>query len=141
MQELNQELEQLKKCFRLMRKCLYVASVVLFSCLCTFGFINIASENYSPPAAYSISQSALYAITTLLQVTAMSFLYCIIIKNFKGDLDREYRLLVICQSIFAISFVIRVILIMLVLYNKWIDFTSDYFMRDYNPREVKFGAF
>ena len=62
----------------------------------------------------------------------MIYLYCIIAGNFKDDLDREYKLLVVCQTIFAVSFFIRVILISLVSAHKWIDYTRDYFNPDQN---------
>ena len=62
----------------------------------------------------------------------LSYLYCIIAGNFKDDLDKEYKLLVVCQTIFAVSFFIRVVLITLVSAHKWIDYTRDYFVPDQN---------
>ena len=53
-------------------------------------------------------------------------LYCVILKHFKGDLDREYGIVVRCQSVLATSYIIRCILIVLVNENVWIDFNRDY---------------
>ena len=56
----------------------------------------------------------------------MIMLYSIILRHFRGDLDREYGLLVTCQSALAVSFITRCVLIALVDAGLWIDFNRDF---------------
>ena len=53
-------------------------------------------------------------------------LFIIITKNFKNNLNREKRQLLICQTIFVFSFILRVALIVAVSHFRWVDFTEDY---------------
>mmetsp|Transcript_47437 Transcript_47437/g.62764 ORF Transcript_47437/g.62764 Transcript_47437/m.62764 type:complete len:294 (+) Transcript_47437:1-882(+) len=124
--ELTSQLEDIKKCLRLLRICLYIVSAVFLSCFCIFMTIYLAEESTTQIPAYLISQTSFSVLITLSQIFAMGSLYTIIFKHFKGDLDREYRLLVICQSIFALSFIVRSILIILVANCDWVDFPRDY---------------
>ena len=67
-----------------------------------------------------------FASVALWQFSVLILLYCVILKYFKGELDREYRLLVACQSVLAVGYILRFALIILVINNNWIDFTRDY---------------
>ena len=50
----------------------------------------------------------------------------IIRKAFTDELNQEMRQLVISEITFVSTFLIRVLLIILVNANRWIDFTKDY---------------
>ena len=53
-------------------------------------------------------------------------LYYIIAKNFKNDLSRERKQLLIYQSIFGVTFMLRVYIIIVVVEDNWVDFMRDY---------------
>ena len=53
-------------------------------------------------------------------------LICIIQRDFSSDLNQERKQLVICQSIFVGSFLIRFALIVVVQNEDWVDFSRDY---------------
>ena len=53
-------------------------------------------------------------------------IYYLLLKHYEGDLEGEKRWLLISQSIFAFSFFLRSVLIVLVLNNHWVAFVRDY---------------
>ena len=68
----------------------------------------------------------LFLIAAIACVTMLFMLIYIIKKNFNSDLNQERKQLVICQSVFVMSFLIRFSLICVVQQGHWIDFTKDY---------------
>ena len=76
--------------------------------------------------SYNMLTTILFAMITVAQVFVLILLYAIILRHFKGDLEREYGLLVKCQSVLAASYIVRCILIAFVYFKMWIDFNRDY---------------
>ena len=95
--------------------------VMVFVILIAIGTLgSTASETYQ------VVTMVFFACVALWQVGVLIMLYFMILRYFKGDLDREYRLLVICQSVLALGYILRFFLIILVVNKNWIDFTRDY---------------
>ena len=82
---------------------------------------------YQQKIVYNYVTLGFFAITGMLCIVILCMLFIIIGKNFfEENLNREKRQLLICQSIFVFSFLLRVILILIVENKEWVDFTSDY---------------
>ena len=76
---------------------------------------------------YNILTLSLFASTaTLCFILLGMLIYIIKKKNFSAELSKERSQLIICQSIFVISFTIRTTLVVAVQYNAWVDFSRDY---------------
>lgn len=69
------------------------------------------TEKLSVGEYYTWQTATLFFLTGLAQLVILSMLYYIIGKNFKDDLNSERKQLLICQSIFVVSFITRVVLI------------------------------
>ena len=113
----------LQKRSRLARWALFFTSVsivliMIFSCVC--------SDIYYQTQLYSLLTLSLFGLTSLTCIAWLALLFWTIEKNFSSDLDRERKYLLICQSVFVISFTIRLVLIIWVSENDWVDFTRDY---------------
>ena len=75
---------------------------------------------------YNSLTLVLFLIASIMCIIMLFMLIYIIKKNFSSDLNQERKQLVICQSIFVTSFLIRFCLICVVQSDHWIDFTKDY---------------
>jgi amino acid transporter len=111
---------------------LYVVSilVIIFS---IFALIA-ARQTYQATYIYNLVTTVFFAVTFLLCISILIILICTIQINFKGDVGKQRMQLLVCQSIFVVGFMIRVILIICVQYKKWDDFTTDY------PNEMHYPA-
>lgn len=114
---------RLHKWNKIIRITLYVFSISIVIGL-IFMLVVWNKDDYVP--YYSMITSVLFGIVMVTQLIAMLRIYYLLLKNYQGDLEGEKRWLLISQSIFAFSFFLRSILIVLVLYGHWVAFVRDY---------------
>ena len=114
---------RLHKWNKIIRITLYVFSISIVIAL-IFMLVVWNKDDYVP--YYSMITSVLFGVAMLTQLIAMLKIYYLLLKNYQGDLEGEKRWLLISQSIFAFSFFLRSILIVLVLYGHWVAFVRDY---------------
>ena len=114
---------RLHKWNKIIRIALYVFSISIVIAL-IFMLVAWNKDDYVP--YYSMITSVLFGVAMLTQLIAMLKIYYLLLKNYQGDLEGEKRSLLISQSIFAFSFFLRSILIVLVLYGHWVAFVRDY---------------
>ena len=84
------------------------------------------SDTDTAAKGYNWLTLILFLIAGIACVTMLFMLIYIIKKNFNSDLNQERKQLVLCQSVFVASFLIRFSLICVVQADHWIDFTKDY---------------
>ena len=104
------------------RKLLVVIGIILMAV--DLAFI-IKFKSYAP-TPYNVTTDTLFAIADILLVIMLILLITIIQKHFRKDLQKETMQLIVSQSTFVFSFVLRLVLIFLVNANKWPDFNSDF---------------
>lgn len=108
------------------RLCLGVvsAAVILTAALILL-VDNIHGTNGSS-VVYDAVTDTFFAFTGIACVVVLAFLITMIRAMFTDELNQEMKRLIVSQSTFVATFVIRVILIYLVLFGYWVDFTRDY---------------
>ena len=125
-QSLVNRQETIKKHSNRARYFLYIITV-LTAIGIVFALFYILEYNIqSQELTYGIITLTLFGITGILCSIILIMLFVIITKNFKNNLNKEKQQLLICQSIFVFSFMVRVCLIAVVQSTNWVDFTQDY---------------
>ena len=68
-----------------------------------------------------------FCVASILSFVILGFLIHTILKTFTdNELSQEMRQLIVSQTIFVCTFMVRVVLIILVTNHRWIDFLRQY---------------
>ena len=128
LQTFHRESEIRGKRFRQLRILLLLLTAILVTIIIVYVILALAqvSTDSDVPVSYTILTFAFFAGIASWQTVILTMLYFVIIKHFKGSLDREYGLLVRCQSVLAFGYLLRFILVILCDADIWIEFTRDY---------------
>ena len=116
-------MDRIQKSAKKGRIFLYVITIIIIAAMITY---CAGSGSDTANHDYNYITLILFLIAGIACVIMLSMLIYIIKKNFNSDLNHERKQLVICQSVFVASFLIRFTLICVVQEGDWIDFTMDY---------------
>lgn len=114
------KLEKLNKVARILL--FFVSSAVVI----TMTVIMFSRDSSSSNAVYSYTTMTFFLGAGVACLVMLSLLIHIIQKSFTDELNKETRQLLLSQSIFVLTFLLRCCLIVLVIENLWIDFSRDY---------------
>ena len=75
---------------------------------------------------YNFVTASFFCFTGLACLTVLIFLIKTIREAFTNELNQEMKQLIISEMTFVLTFLVRVVLIICVFKNQWIDFSRDY---------------
>lgn len=113
---------------------LYIATGTIVLIVCILSIIN-AREIHDVRTAYNYSSIGLFFVASVLCAVTAAKCALIISKNFNEDLRSEKCQLIICQSIFVASFLLRSVLTLVAQLKEYSVFQRDY------PDEMKYALF
>jgi len=109
-----------------MRCALYLAITIVLAFVVFVEVFYANNRAFETKMAYNLVTLGLFAMVAFFLVVALGQLIFIVRKNFHEELCCEQNHVIICQSIFVVSFLVRVVLIGMIQADKWVDFTRDY---------------
>lgn len=80
----------------MLRILLFFVTGALICIMIVFMSLNLAAQDSLQFRSYNIMTAIFFALVTITQASVIVSLYVVILKHFKGNLDREYGLLVTC---------------------------------------------
>ena len=80
----------------MLRILLFFVTGALICIMIVFMSLSLAAQDSLQFPSYNIMTAIFFALVTITQASVIVSLYVVILKHFKGNLDREYGLLVTC---------------------------------------------
>ena len=103
---------------------LYICSLFLLGLMISECIVS--SREASEPKSFQYLTMLLFTVAALFYLISLSLLICIIQRNFREELGRERIHLMLCQTVFVTTFIIRVCMLFFEGQGGWVNFSRDY---------------